>query len=125
MTTTSFYRAGLGLALVSSLFTLWLMGAVGIVGAEGDRADLLFVGALGVAVVGALAARFRAVAMARAMAAAAVAFVVAGVAALALGTVPAYNSAAEVLGLSGMFAALFAGSAWLFRRAASAPPQAD
>ncbi len=115
MTPSTFYRAGLGLAVFSTLFTLWLMGAVGIVGAEGDRADLLFVGALGVGAVGSLAARFRSAGMAWAMGATSVAFVLAGAVALAAGTVPAYNSAAEVLGLS----AMFAGSARLFHRASA------
>lgn len=57
--------------------------------------------------------------MAWAMAAAAVALVLAGAVALAVGLVPVTNSAAEVLGLSVGFAALFAGSAWLFHAAAA------
>ena len=119
MTPTTSYRAALALALFSPLFVLWISGAVGIVGAEGDRADLLYLGALGVGVVGTLLARFRPAGMARAMAATAVAMGLAGVVALAAGLVPAYNPAAESLGLSGLFAALFAGAAWLFRRAAT------
>ncbi|WP_412069342.1 hypothetical protein [Rubrivirga sp. IMCC43871] len=119
MTSTTSYRAGLGLALFAPLFVLWISGAVGIVGAEGDRADLLYLGALGVGGVGAVLARLRAAGMAWAMAATAVAMGLAGVVALAAGLVPAYNSAAEILGLSGLFAALFAGSALLFRRAAA------
>lgn len=119
MSSSSSYRAGLGLALLAPAFVLWVSGAVGIVGASGDRADLLFVGALAVGGVGALLARFRPAGMARAMAATATALLLAGVAALAAGMVPAYNSAAEILGLSGLFAALFAGSAWLFHRAAT------
>ena len=117
MTSSTFYRAGVGLAIVAALLTLWIMGAVGIVGAEGARADLLFVAALGIGVVGAAVARLRARGMARAMAATAVGLVLAGVVALAGGLVPAYNSAAEVVGLSVGFAALFASSARLFARA--------
>ncbi|WP_412061519.1 hypothetical protein [Rubrivirga sp. IMCC45206] len=119
MTPTTFYRAGLGLAVFALLAVLWISGAVGIVGAEGDRADLLYVGALGVGVVGAVVARLRASGMVWAMGATAVAMMLAGVVALAAGLVPAYNPAAEILGLSGLFATLFAGSAWLFGRAAA------
>ena len=35
------------------------------------------------------------------------------------------SSVWEILGLNGMFAALFVGSAWLFRRAARRQPPAD
>ena len=78
----------------------------------------MFLGALGVGVGGAAVARLRAPGMVWAMGATAASLVVAGVVALAAGMVPAYNTWVEVLGLSGGFAALFAGSAWLFHRAA-------
>ena len=41
-----------------------------------------------------------------------------GVGALIAGVVPAHNSAFVILGISGFFAALFVGSALLFRQAA-------
>jgi hypothetical protein len=70
------------------------------------------------AIVGALVARFRPGGMSRAMFAAAFAVLSIGLIALVAGIVPAYNSAFEILGLTGFFAVLFGGSALLFREAA-------
>lgn len=56
--------------------------------------------------------------MARAMLAMALAQALVGAVALIAGMVPAYNSALEILGLTGLFVALFVGSAWLFRKSA-------
>jgi hypothetical protein len=55
--------------------------------------------------------------MARAMFAAALAQALIGVIALLAGMVPAYNSAFEILGITGFFAALFVGAGLLFRKA--------
>lgn len=95
------------------------MGALGILGVEGDRADLMYFGVLAVAVGGAVVARFRPGGMARAMLVTAAATVRVGLIALVLGKHEAeYSSVLESLGLTGMFAALFTCSAWLFRKAA-------
>ncbi len=117
MTPTTAYRAGLALAAGTALFLLLGMGALGIIGAEGDRADLMYLGVLAVGVVGSLVARFRAGPMAVAMAATAGAVAVVGVIALAAGLGP-MNPRIEIIGLTGMFMALFLASAWLFQRAA-------
>jgi hypothetical protein len=121
LTHTTAYRAGLALAVLSSLFLVWVALALGIVGIEGDPYDLLYVGAIGVAVIGAIAARLRAEGMARAMFVTAVAFAPAAAVALIAGKHRAvYSSVGEILGLSAMFAVLFLAAAWLFRRAADA-----
>jgi hypothetical protein len=60
--------------------------------------------------------------MALALAAAAIATFAAGLVAIAAGLYDEPGaSVIEILGLSGMFAAMFAGSAWLFRRSTAAP----
>lgn len=112
------YRLGLAVALGTALFLVWGVGALGIIGA-GGRPDLMYLGALAVGVVGALLARFRSSGMAWALAATALALlVVAGIALVAgLHREPG-ASAVEILGISGMYAALFGLSAWLFRRSA-------
>ena len=112
------YRLGLAVALGAALFLVWGVGALGIIGA-GGRPDLMYLGALAVGVVGALLARFRSSGMAWALAATALALlVVAGIALVAgLHREPG-ASAVEILGISGMYAALFGLSAWLFRRSA-------
>ena len=113
------YRSAMAVALGTALFLVWAMGALGIVGVEGDPADLLYLGALAVGVGGAVVARLQPDGMARAMAATAAATALVGVVALLLGRHQApYSSILEILGLTGMFATLFATSGWLFREAA-------
>lgn len=63
------YRAGAGVAVVTGFLTVWVNLAVGMLGSEGNPANLLFGGVLLVGMVGALIARFRPQGMARAMAA--------------------------------------------------------
>ena len=115
---TATYRLAAGLGLGAAFLLVWLTLAVGIVGASGDPADLIYGGVLAVGVVGALLARFRPRGMARAMFAMAAAQAAAAAVALLAGWVPAYNSALEILGINGMFAAMFVASGLLFRRAA-------
>jgi hypothetical protein len=74
---------------------------------------------LGVGIVGAIAARFRPHGMSRALLATALACGVVAVIALIAGKHQSpISSVWEILGLNAMFATLFLGSAWLFRRAA-------
>ena len=113
------YKAALGLALLAPFLMLWLMGAVGILGADGDPADRMYFGVFAVAIIGALIARFQPEGMARAMAATAVAQAAVAVIALIMGQhrLP-YMSVFEILGLNGFFVVLWLASAWLFRKAA-------
>ena len=116
---TTAYRTAVGVAVGTALFLLWGMGAVGVIGSEGDRADLMYFGVLAIGISGAVVARFRPDGMARAMSVTAAATFLVGVIALMLGKHEAeYSSVLEIMGLSLMFATLFAGSAWLFRSAA-------
>ena len=120
------YRAAVGVALAPALILLWLMGAVGIIGVEGDRADLMYFGVLAVGLIGAIIARFRPQGMARALLATALAQALVAVIALIAGKHQApISSVYEILGLNGFFVALFIGSAWLFRLAARKRPPAN
>lgn len=67
------YRAGFGVAVLAGFLTIWVNLAVGMLGSEGNIANLMFVGVLGIAGLGSLLARFRAAGMANAMFAAALA----------------------------------------------------
>jgi hypothetical protein len=126
MTSNTAYRAAVAVAVGAALFLVWVMGAVGVIGVEGDRADLMYFGVLAIGISGAIVARFRSDGMARAMFVTAAATALVGVIALMLGKHEAeYSSVLEILGLTGMFATLFAGSAWLFRSAAAQPSRAD
>lgn len=118
------YRAAVGVALAAALFLVWSVLAVGVIGVEGDPADLMYFGVLGVGIIGAVIARFQPHGMARALLATALALALVAVIALIAGKhqVPA-SSVGEILGLNGFFVALFIGSAWLFRHAARSQPK--
>jgi hypothetical protein len=109
------YRAAAGVALAAAVLLLWVNAAVGI---TDGAADAMYAGVPAVGILGAIVARFQPRGMARAMFATALAQASIGVVALAAGMVPAFNSAFEILGITGFFAALFVGSALLFREAA-------
>ena len=122
MTSKAAYRSGFAVAGATALFLLWGMGALGIVGVEGDPADLMYLAVLAIGLGGAIVAGLRPQEMARAMFVTAGATVLVGLVALALGKHRAeYSSVLEILGLTGMFAALFAASGMLFRRASLLP----
>ncbi len=76
------YRFGAGLAVVTAFLTVWVNGAVGMIGSEDNPMNLMFGGVLFVALIGAILARLEAAGMWRAMAAAAAAQTVAGAAGL-------------------------------------------
>jgi hypothetical protein len=112
------YRFAVGLALAAACILVWLSLGVGIIGADGDPANLMYFGVLAVAIIGAMLARLRPHGMARALFATALAqAAVAAIALIARLGLP-YSGPAEIVLLNGFFIACFAGSAWLFRRAA-------
>jgi hypothetical protein len=120
------YRSAVTVALAAALILLWLMGAVGIIGVEGDAADLMYFGVLAVGIIGAIIARFQPHGMARALLATALAQALVAVIALIAGKHrDPVTSVPELVGLNGIFVALFVGSAWLFRRAAREQPPAS
>jgi hypothetical protein len=110
------YKTGIGLALAATFLLIWVNGAVGIIGNEGNDANLMFYGVLAVGLIGALVARFEPKGMARAMIATAGAQVLVFVIALVAGW-----------GFTGpitlFFLALWAGSARLFQNAVTGGPE--
>lgn len=67
------YRSGAALAVVTAFLTVWVNGAVGMIGSEDNPHNLLFGGVLAIALIGAVVARFQGAGMALAMLAAAIA----------------------------------------------------
>ena len=115
---TSTNRWAIGAALATALLLLWVIGAVGLIGVEGDPFDMIYGGVLAVGVTGALIARLRPRGMARAMVATAVAQALVVVIALIAGKHHvAVSSVPEIVLSNGFFVALWLGSAWLFRSA--------
>ena len=118
ITGNSAFRAAVGLAIVAAFLLVWINLAVGIIGSEDNPANLMYLGVLAVGLIGAGIARLQPDGMARALVATALAQALAGVIALMFG----WGSDGEnwprvIVVLNGFFAALWLGSAWLFRRA--------
>jgi hypothetical protein len=109
------YAAGAGIAAAAAFLLFLVNGAVGIIGNEDQAVNLIFLAVIAVAAGGALLGRFRPRGMARAMAAAAGAQLLAGAATVAL--VPDVRG--FLLGTA-LFVPLWLLSAWLFGKAAAA-----
>ena len=112
------YRWAIAVAIAASLFLAWLSLGVGIIGQDGDPANVMYFGVIAVGIIGAIVARFRSSGMARALMAMALAQALVAAIALIKGLGMPWSGPAEIVILNGLFIALFGGSAWLFRRAA-------
>ena len=99
MTEKTAYRSAVGVGLAAALILVWL--------------------SLGVGIIGAFFAHFHPLGMARALFATALAQTSVAMIALTAGLGRPWSGPLELLFLNGFFVALFIGSAWLFRRAAS------
>jgi hypothetical protein len=98
------YRAGAVLLALGAFLTVWVNGAVGMIGSEDNTFNLLFLGVPVVALIGAIAAGFRAPGMALAMT----------LAALGQGVLSAIGMSSDLRG--GMFSMAFVGL-WLLAAA--------
>ena len=117
------YRYAIGVALAAALILVWLSLGVGIIGKDGDPANLMYCGVLAVGISGAFVARFQPHGMARALLATALAQALVTAIALVAGLGLPWSGPAEILALNGFFIAAFVGSAWLFRRSAHGRPE--
>jgi hypothetical protein len=111
------YRFAMGIALAAAALLIWLSLGVGIIGKDGDPANRMYLGVLAIGIIGAVAARLQPHGMARALFGMAIAQAIIAVIALGAGLGLPWSGPAEIILLNGFFIALFAGSAWLFRRA--------
>ncbi len=117
------YRSAVGVALAAAFILVWVNGAVGVIGDEGNDANMMYFGVLAVGIIGAISARFQPHGMARALYATAFAQALVAVIALIAGlgsTGPIWPR--DILILTGFFAVLWLVSAWLFRKAAREQP---
>lgn len=112
------YRCGVAAALAATFLLIWINGAVGIIGNEGNLANLMFGGVLAVAWFGAVICLFRAKGMSWAMyGASAVQAAVGAVAVLGqMGDGPSWP--ADVVVLTFFFAGLWIVAGALFHKAA-------
>lgn len=115
------YRAGVALTLIGAFLMTWINLAVGIIGSEDNPANLMFFAILLLGLGGAFGGGFRAAGMARALLMMAAAQILAGTLAVTAGWgAHGANWPQAIIVLSGFFACVWLGAAWLFRRAASA-----
>ena len=112
------YRFAVGVALAAAFILVWLSLGVGVIGADGDPANLMYSGVFAVGIIGAIIARLQPRGMARALFATALAQALVAMVALILGLGYPASPPLEIVGLNGFFVALFVASALLFRHAA-------
>ena len=112
------YRTAAGVAVMAAFILVWLSLGVGIIGRDGDPANLMVFGVLAVGIVGAVIARLQAHGMAVVMFAMALSQALVAAIALIAGLGRPWSGPAEIMLLNGFFIVLFTGSALLFRKAA-------
>lgn len=110
--TNIMYRAAAGLAVVTALILIWVNLAVGVIGTEDNPANLMYAGVLVVGIIGSLIARFRPTGMA-------IVFILTAFAQLLVGMIGIIAGLGHSLIIDMSFAALWIGSALLFRRAST------
>jgi hypothetical protein len=118
LTDKTLYRLAIAGSFAATLMLIWLSLGVGIIGADGDPANLMYFMVVAIGIIGASITRLRSSGMARVLLA--MAFVQALIAAIAMFAkmgLP-YSGPMELLLLNGFFVVAFVGAAWLFRRAA-------
>ncbi len=113
------YRAAIAVALAAAFILIWVNLAVGIIGDEGNPANLMYVGVLAVGIIGAIITRGQPRGMARTLSVMAFAQALVPVIALLFLKIAPISGPAGliILVLNIGFIILFVGSALLFRRA--------
>jgi hypothetical protein len=117
-TQKSTYGLAIGAALAAALMLIWLSLGVGIIGADGDRANLMYFGVVAAGIIGAFVARFQAHGMSRVLIVMAVIQALITVTAIVAKLGYPFSGPLKLLLLNGFFVASFLGAAWLFHRAA-------
>lgn len=119
------YRGAFGVGLAGAFLLFWVNAAVGIIGNEGQPANLLYGAVFAVGFIGSLIARFKPRGMARTLFAAALTQMLVPIIALLIWPPPVTSwspSVFRVFVLSALFAMLFVVSALLFQKAAREQP---
>jgi uncharacterized membrane protein YoaK (UPF0700 family) len=113
----SMFHTAVVLSLVTALSMIWITLAVGIIGSEDNQANIMYVGVLGIGLLGSLIARFRATGMSRTMVTVTMAQLVVTVVAVTIWKPETEEHAFSTFILNLFYVMLFLSSALLFRRA--------
>ncbi len=114
------YKAAFAIGLLGAFLLFWVNAAVGIIGNEGQDANLLYGAVFVVGLIGAIISRFKARGMSITLFIAAAVQMLVPVAAYFIWSPPETSWSPSVLGIfimSGFFASLFLLSGFLFRQA--------
>lgn len=116
------YRIACGVGLAAAFLLFWVNGAVGIIGNEGQPANLLYGAVFAVGIIGSLAARLRPRGMALTLFVAAFTQLLIPVITLLIWPNVSWGAAgmARTFYFNGFFALLFVVSGFLFRQASAA-----
>ena len=115
------YRFASAFAVAAAFLLVWVNGAVGLLGDEGNPANLMFLGVIIVAILGAVIVRARSAGMAQVLLVTAAVQLLAGIIGLAVGWAsPGNQGIYEVVLGTALFAGLWLASAFLYSKAASA-----
>lgn len=110
------YRQAISLALGAIFLSLWVQGAVGIIGDSADPANLMYAAVLGIGVIGAALTRLRPLGMSRVVTTMAIAVALIAVITLVWNLGAPGPGKITVLAFHGVLVAIFLASAHLFRQ---------
>lgn len=120
------YRVAVGFALFTGLFLIWSNLAVGLIGSENNEFNSLYFLVIGVGIMGAFIARFKAAGLMLTLLAMAATQAIITVAAFFTGMADVPESSVyEILAVNGFFITLFVVAAMLFRYAAQEESQTN
>ncbi|ELR71533.1 hypothetical protein C900_02596 [Fulvivirga imtechensis AK7] len=110
------YKAGVALALCTTFLMIWANLAVGLIGAGPHWGNLMYIGVVAVCIIGVISSHFSTAGMERAMYVTASTLVLVAIIALSanMHEYPG-SSVAEIIGVNGFFATLYAISGAFFR----------
>lgn len=115
------YGSAIGIALVAACLLVWLSLGVGIIGKDGDPANLMYFGVIAIGILGAIISRLQPKGMAQTLGAMVLAQALVAVIALIGRLGLPWSGPTEIILLNGFFIVMFAISEWLFKRAALQP----
>lgn len=108
------YRVAVGVAVLAALLLVWVNLAVGIIGDESNRANLMYVGVLAIGAIGALFARLQSRQMSYVL-------IIMALAQMLVSTIAYFAQLGPAVAVDGIFAVMWLISALFFRHASIAP----